>query len=629
MARAWPYIAVLAAVAVTPALAQQGGGPIRLSPLAPVTGTPEQPAPQSEGQTRGNIPPGGIRVQGLDAVRDDSLGIISDEAGGLGADIWSGTRRADAVRLLRSLPDAYPYRAAHDLARRLLSTAARAPAATSEGAGGAEEGLLGPRIDRLAAMGDGADAVQLARATGGTAVPDRIAAPAVRGYFAQGDIVSGCGVADGYRGGYGDAFWQQVLIVCQVAAGNSDQAALGLDLMREQGISADPLFARLALTLSGGGKIKLEPDEEHTPDALTLALLMASGTKLPDWLVADAPPGQLPAILSVKDLDPDVRLQAAHRALRHGVLDAAQVQDIYAGLGAGEGDIAAALVDPAKTGPDRLLAYLYLAAEAQAEPIPRSEALTEAWSRAREIGLFDVAALVTADLLETIPVTPDYGWLSATAAEVALVAGRKDNALEWYRLVTRQAPIVPGLAEATVTLWPAMRTVGRAEPGAIALTAGTGVAAAVSGRPTVAAPPRGPVPWSAARLERWIEQTRVDQTGGEALDAPDQAKVLAMLTGLDDPVDDNQWRLLPEGTPQTVVMPPPGILEGLARAGAAGLRGEAALYALHALGASTEPPHGSVAGAVVAALDAAGLHADAEAIAREVVAGEIPARTAP
>ncbi|MEK9796594.1 MAG: hypothetical protein VW713_07605, partial [Alphaproteobacteria bacterium] len=173
--------------------------------------------------------------------------------------------------------------------------------------------------------------------------------------------------------------------------------------------------------------------------------------------MAEAPSGQLPAILSISGLDPDIRLQAAHRALRHGVLGAAQVQDIYARLGASEGDIAAALVEPAKTGPDRLLAYLYLAAEAQAEPTPRSEALTEAWSRAREIGLFDVAALVTADLLETIPVAPEYGWLSAVAAEVALGAGRKDKALEWYRLVTRQAPIVSGFAEATVNLWPAMR----------------------------------------------------------------------------------------------------------------------------------------------------------------------------
>jgi len=78
-----------------------------------------------------------------------------------------------------------------------------------------------------------------------------------------------------------------------------------------------------------------------------------------------------------------------------------------------------------------------------------------------------------------------------------------------------------------------------------------------------------------------------------------------------------------------VVMPPPGVLEGLARSAAAGLRGEAALYALHALGASTEPPHGSVAGAVITALNAAGLRADAEAIAREVVAWEIPARSVP
>ncbi|MEL0143455.1 MAG: hypothetical protein VW931_01975, partial [Alphaproteobacteria bacterium] len=99
---------------------------------------------------------------------------------------------------------------------------------------------------------------------------------------------------------------------------------------------------------------------------------------------------------------------------------------------------------------------------------------------------------------------------------------------------------------------------------------------------TVASLPRGPVPWSAERLERWIAQTRIKQIGGEAEDAPDQAKVLAILSSLDDPVDDNHWRLVPAGAPRVVVMPPPGVLEGLARSAAAGLRGQTALYALHA-----------------------------------------------
>ncbi len=611
MARVWPALVIGSLLAAAPVAAQQSG-PIRLAPLPPVSG--ETGPGTSDGSAR-DPQPGDIRVRGLESVGEDSVGVIGDEGGGLGRDMWAGSQRTDAIRLVGAMPDAYPFRAAYDLAVKFLSTAASAPASVREG-----QSLLAPRVDRLAAMGAGDRAVALARAVQGRSVPDHLAAPLVRGHFARADIASACQVADGYGGGYADAFWQQVLIVCQVAAGNADQVGLGLDLLRDQGVAVDPVFVETALAAGSGGKVALKREEGASPDMLTLALLVAAGGEMPEWLADDVRPGLLPLLMSAPGAGANVKLRATHEALRRGVVDDAQAAEIYLSLGADDAAIAAALTAPDTIGPDLLLAYLYLAAERRREPIARSEALSQAWREARNIDAFDVIALSTASLLADVPATPDFGWLAADAAEVALIAGDTARALDWYRLVRRQAPVIPELATAGVVLWPAMRTIGRASQQGFSLNEGT---TAVASLPPASRGSRGPIPWSAARLERWIELT-------SAVDpAPDHAEVLVMLASLGDAVDDAQWRRVPPGAPGEYTMPDAAAWAGLGRASAAGRKAETAAYALHVLGRAGDDPHPAVVGAAIMGLVEVGLHDAARSLAREVVAQQISPPAAP
>jgi hypothetical protein len=222
-------------------------------------------------------------------------------------------------------------------------------------------------------------------------------------------------------------------------------------------------------------------------------------------------------------------------------------------------------------------------------------------------------AQTTAALLDTVPVSPDLGWLAGVAAEVSLVAGHDARALEWYRLVLRQDPIVTDLARAAAVLWAPMRVIGRAKPGAFALTAGTGVTAAVTGRPVTPVSPRGPVPWNAARFERWIDLATAN---GIEMNA---GLVLYLIGALGDPVDDAQWRMVPMAAAGPAVMPSASVLAGMARAAEAGRKAETALYALYALGQSGESPHASVLGDVARALIKVRLNDVAQALARESI----------
>ncbi|MEH6753143.1 MAG: hypothetical protein V7788_03100 [Alphaproteobacteria bacterium] len=603
-ARFFAVVMVGLAAGVLPAVAvAQQSGPIRLAPLPPAT---ERPADRNE-QPGSRLRPGQVVVEGLGARGEDALGVLGDDSGGLGNDMWAGSRRVDAVRLLRNLPESYPLRQAYELARRVLSTAAEPPRATSD-----NQGMLGLRVEKLAAIGSTSSALRLINASNAAQVPDHLAGAAVRARFNSGNLVAGCALVRDYTGGYGNAFWQQALIICQVADGNSDQAALGIDLLREQGLQIDPAFTAAALTAAGGGKVKVDVTDAAAPvDVMTFALWLAAKAEFPDELAQRIAPGLLPALVSVPDLDPDMRLAVAHRGLQAGILTGADVVQVYEGLGVSDADMSSALTAPDTVSNDRLLAYLYLAAATRTAPIARSEALWEAWTRGREAGGFDIVSLTTADLLRDVPVTPDFGWLSGVAAEVSLVAGRNRQALDWYRVVLRQAPIVPELARAAAELWPMMRVIGRAKSGGFALTAGTGVAAA-AGQTVTPTPPRGPVPWNAARLDRWVDLAKSGPR------ADDVGTTLSMLEALGDGVDDAQWRLVGLGASRSVMMPDVAILAGLSRAAEDGRKAEAVLYALYALGQSGKVPHANVVAAVVRALDRVGLNEAAQAMAREM-----------
>jgi hypothetical protein len=598
--------ALVVMLAAGPALAQQGG-PIRLAPLAPAT---ERSADGTRTTDNTAQPqPGAVVVEGLEALAEDALGTLGDDSGGLGQAMWSGSRRVDVVRLLEGLPTSYPLVAARELAQRVLLTAASPPPGLRS-----DDGMLALRIAKLAAIGAADSAIQLGQAANARAVPDHLAAPMTQAAFGKGDINTACRIARGYGGGYAEAFWQQALIVCQVADGKADQAALGLDLLREQGVRVDPVFVDVALTLADGGVVDLAaPREDAAPDELTMALLLAAKTDIPAWFVDAVPAGLLGALLEAPQLDPDLRLITAHKALRLGVVDGSAVAAVYGTLEVSEDAMAAALSAPDTVDDDRFLAYLYLTAVRQELATARSEALWEAWARSREIGGFDIVAQTTAALLYIVPVSPDLGWLAGVAAEVSLVAGHDARALEWYRLVLRQASIVTDSARVAAVLWAPMRVIGRAKPGAFALTAGTGVTVAVTGRPVTPVSPRGPVPWNAARFERWIDLATANGIETNA------GLVLYLIGALGDPVDDAQWRMVPMAAAGPAVMPSASVLAGMARAAEAGRKAETALYALYALGQSGESPHASVLGDVTRALIKVRLNDVAQALARESI----------
>ena len=90
-----------------------------------------------------------VREKALGDESSGAIGLLEQDEGGFGLDMWQGTDHRLVVGLLPYLADDAPSQTLYDLARRLLVSNAKAPEGTADGIQ-----LLALRVGHLAAMGE-------------------------------------------------------------------------------------------------------------------------------------------------------------------------------------------------------------------------------------------------------------------------------------------------------------------------------------------------------------------------------------------------------------------------------------------------------------------------------------------
>ena len=365
-------LVLLTGLAASPAWSQ-GGAPLRLNPGAAL----DEPAP---------APPGvgpRIRVEDLQEVDPEAVGLLEEAQGGFGAGMWKGTPRIVVERLLPRLPTDLTGRAGRALVRRLLLSTAQPPAGDDKGAN-----LVALRVDQLLVMGDFAAAAALLGAAPGRASDADLMRAAVQLHLYAYDHVKACALIRNSAGNFGAGFWQRALIYCQALAGEHTEALFGLDLLREAR-EADETFTALIEVLVGGDTVEDTPGRA-TP--LMLALRQAAQRPVPAVYVVSSKPAVLRAIAEGGNVDMALRLEAAQRAEAMGALSSKNLAAIFDLVdftaeeqadpgGAAEAD-----------GGLRGEALLYRAARERAVPTARAELLRQMLNQARTRGAFVTAA---------------------------------------------------------------------------------------------------------------------------------------------------------------------------------------------------------------------------------------------
>lgn len=248
----------------------------------PEVGTVTATAAPATGGISEEITPGtikGIEVNTLAAIAPDAIGTLDPDDGGFGIEMWRGSDRQVVLSLLRRLPDDLQSRNLHSLARRLLMSIAAPPSSGTELYTSEQTGLLALRLERLAILGEIPGLNDLLAAVPSHTDDQKIARLRIDSLLLVNNVDEACRqVRNGIASFHQIPYWRKAMVLCQMVAGEVDKVMLGLDLLREQGISDDPVFFALTGSMFGG-EAMLPPDASLSP--LHFAMLRVTGTPLP------------------------------------------------------------------------------------------------------------------------------------------------------------------------------------------------------------------------------------------------------------------------------------------------------------------------------------------------------------
>jgi hypothetical protein len=575
---------LLAAGAATPAAAQ-ATAPAGTPATPPAAGG--QPVPPSSASTP---PSSGVEVGNLAAMTPDYGGPLEEGAGGFPVDMWQGTDRALVERLLPQLPAAKGSPAMRDLARRLLLSNAEAPAGKGSGVS-----LFTVRAERLAALGDSVDAAALLAMAPSRSIDAAAARLRIDSLLLAGDPDVACKAVDETRqAASADVEWQKAQIFCQLRAGQGDQAALGLDLLREES-EKDPAFFALADALGGNKSVKLP--SLPAPSSLDLAMVAAAKLPLPQDAAAAGDPAVLAAIARDADAKPVVRLEAAEAAASAGSLPVDELKKAYAEVSYAPGDLGNAVeVSSHDPGPGGR-ALLYQAAGAAGPGAARARILQAALSRARQQGGYLLAVQVNLAALLPIAPSPDLAWFAGEAGRALYAAGHYEQADAWLEIAEAKAGADPEAAAAASALAVYARIAG-------------------VGRPL-----------DAATIAKWREAQAHGAQPGDPAGAGGGAgavdRLFAVFEGLGEPIG-GSWSMIGQTNTQANAasgpgqVPDPALWFNLGDAAHSHRMGETVLLALYALGEGGPGEANPILlSRAIDSLRQIGLDAEARAIATE------------
>ncbi|MEX2629856.1 MAG: hypothetical protein WD341_07950 [Tistlia sp.] len=455
----------------------QGSQPIQLFQLPdpPATGggaaAPSRPDPGREGGYQGGgfgeggFGDGGLEGGGLGgplgaAEAPERLGLWTRDDGGLGYDLWRGSRRETVVALLARLSGTLDSPTLRTLVLRVLLSEAETPGESVRAVvrdGGPGQNLLVLRGRALLALGESAYLGALLDLVEGEAAgaPDLLELK-TQASLLTGDYGQACATArDGVAREPGDAFWTKAQVACQAATGENDAAMLGLDLLRESGEGADQGFSALAAAALGYGEAPADP----APSALNVALVLGSDLAPPASWQDSRDPAVLAMAARDGDLGRDRRLALAERAAAAGAIQAEELVGFYeAGrLGADQIGRAASLA-AGLAGPEAR-ALLYVAARGDQGPA-RGELIPPALASARADGVELGVARAFAPLLAELQPSDATPGLAQSAARALFLAGRYELAGSWIDELRRSVGVDPTARQALVDLWPLARLAG-------------------------------------------------------------------------------------------------------------------------------------------------------------------------
>ncbi|MHC8495087.1 antifreeze glycopeptide [Thalassospira sp. SM2505] len=402
--------------------------------------------------------PNAVQSLSLGAVDAEAVGTIDRSRGGLGIDMWNGTTRKSAAQLISELPATPATHAARDLQVRLLLSAAALPQDSQD------ISLLDARVAKLINMGALDEAIGLVRAAPQGSRGELLAEAEVNALLIGARMDEACAAVESYGASYDQLFWLKAAAMCAFYANDPTAAAFSVDLVREMDGEKDATFFGLASAIRSGTAIKSELLAQLRP--IDIALLAIAKQSIPTSQLESDNAAAIIGITNANATATDIRLEAARKAEKLGLIDAEKLAGIYGSVNFEPSALENALDDGAEAIQARQYAKLYQAAAQSDVPAARAEILAALFEAAQIEGDFMQAARLSAPLLADIPVNGDFSWFAVDALKGALAANSLERAENWLQVAKNASNSGNDIASRLSLLYPILAIAGLEETGA-------------------------------------------------------------------------------------------------------------------------------------------------------------------
>jgi len=373
----------------------------------------------------------GIFIDHLEDIGTESIGIINDEQGGLGINLWQSSSRELVINLLGLLPEKYSSQVLRNLVTRLLLTNAIAPTKSGIGRNDPNADLNYLRALKLFGMGE----VDLTIEFTNLALPGSesllFSILYLDSLFLVNDLHRACNAVEKLSLTLEDLYLKKSLVFCQIMAGDKDLARLGIELLREDNKDAD--FFNIANILISEESREINLSDPLNP--LKFSMMRTGNILIASDSLTDPKLSMLRMISMSPNVELKDRITAAERAAMSGALSSEELLEIYSGINLTSEDLGNVSIISENENDYRNKAILLIAAQNNESMMAKAEILSSFFSKARKDGFYLLSAQMSKSELLKIEPSTDLIWFADQAFSALLVIGENAEAVRWFRFL--------------------------------------------------------------------------------------------------------------------------------------------------------------------------------------------------
>ena len=385
-----------------------------------------------------------FKIKELESIDPNTVGTITNEEGGLGYDMWTGSERNVIKDYLQNLPVNKESDTAIKLMKTLLLTNANVPKSNDE------TDLILIRIKKLIELGD-FDNAKLLIDLVDKENNEEILIKQTEINLSLNNFDLACSDIEEKRKKFKqNLFWRKVEIFCQILNGNTNKANLSISLLKEDENFNDDIFLKIVDSLI----YKEEIDGEQLLDLNLLNLVMTrvANISIKESYVLSDNPLLLTMIYRMPNAPIKLRIEAIEKSKKLLNLPIETIEEIYNSYDLEEKDKNISLDDNILLGSDTQV-ILFQMAISEDDEEKKAKILHKSLELALINGNFRLISKLNLNSLLEIKPSKKLSWFANYAAKSLIILNKKEEAMKWYEILKKETNKNHELFNDFIHLW--------------------------------------------------------------------------------------------------------------------------------------------------------------------------------